>query len=358
MNSSELHLRDDFKNYSETPCYLFNKNKFHEIFKHFASFGQVYYPVKANDRREILNEINILNGYYEVDNIYHINLLLHDIKVSPRKIQFSIPVKIEDEIKTAIKMGVRQFVIDSIEEYQKIKKYSNGLSYIIRISLKSLLNFSNKLYMKWGMPINEITNVKEIIEKDNNNFLGVSFYIPKEFYSANNFFKVLNVLKKQFSNTYFEILNIGGGLDNSLSFKFKTYLEDTKSALRAKTLILEPGRNLLNPCIDLLVSVVGVRRRFDLTWVYLDAGIYSGLLDKKLLDRKYEIIPINARKTVKPKVFHFAGPTSDHIDYIGKYTFTYDIQEGNKLLIKECGAYSDVFKTHFNGIRKISFRTI
>jgi len=355
QKASELKQENSLNN-DKTPFFIFRKEEFRKLFKHFSQFGKVFYPVKANDHIEVLKEVEALSGCFEVDGIYHIERLL-SIGVSPEKLQFSIPIKKPNGVKKALKYGVNRFIIDTEEEYLKIGQNRKNIQFIIRVSIADILNIKEVCYNKWGIPIKRAIELANIIENDGNHFLGISFYLSQEIYNSENFSTVLDCIAKNFKGRSLSVLDIGGGLDDSFSSNFHNKIKEIKELLNIDTIIVEPGRNLLDPCIDMVVSVIGTAKRGDNMWAYIDAGIYSGLLDYVIKDKVFEISILDRTEpSSKTYKYLLSGPTSDALDFLGEYSFKKQLNAGDKLIIKNCGAYTFVLGTHFSGFNHFGFK--
>jgi diaminopimelate decarboxylase len=210
------------------------------------------------------------------------------------------------------------------------------------------------------MSIKSAIKLARVIENDGNKFLGISFYLPRELYSPENFSSVLDSVTKAFRGRKLSVLDIGGGLDDSFSPDFQRKLEKIKRTLDVQLLTLEPGRNLLDPCIDMVVSVIGLCKRGGYLWAYVDAGIYSGLLDIKLIRKVFEISTLADTKLSPNKRYRYliCGPSSDSLDILGEYRFNVPLNVGDRLRIKNCGAYSFVMRTHFDGSDDLTLQVI
>jgi len=129
----------------------------------------------------------------------------------------------------------------------------------------------------------------------------------------------------------------------------KSYLETVRTTVGAKHIVLEPGRYLLNPCIDMVVSVTSVRNINANRLVFINAGIYTGLLDAVVKGKKYQVDDERQTSTSKLARAYICGSSSDISDTLGEYKLRADLAGGDTLIIKECGAYSAVMQTHFCG---------
>src|SRR5690606_34648537 len=80
-------------------------------------------------------------------------------------------------------------------------------------------------------------------------------------------------------------------------------------------LILEPGRGLVGESGRLLATVVGKAKRGDGMWLYLDAGVFNGLMET------YEGFPpvvslLTERDDQLEECYTLAGPSCDSCDVI------------------------------------------
>jgi diaminopimelate decarboxylase len=141
-------------------------------------------------------------------------------------------------------------------------------------------------------------------------------------------------------------------------------LEKTKISIGAEKIIIEPGTHLLNPCIDMIVSITAIKKINDKKIIFINSGIYYGLIDviiKKRVfiiehfDKEKDKIPSPESENEKYLVF---GSSSDVSDYLGEYELHKDLEVGNQLIIKECGAYSSVMQTGFYKKSKIKIKNI
>ena len=85
-------------------------------------------------------------------------------------------------------------------------------------------------------------------------------------------------------------------------------------------------------------------------WVYLDVGMFGGLIETLGESIKY---PIYSSRKGPPKKVILAGPTCDSMDILyqhHKYELPEDIQVGDKLSIYSTGAYTTSYASvEFNG---------
>ncbi len=329
------------------PYYVFNKHKFTQMISQYMTYASVYYPIKANDHPTVVATAAEHGCSFEVDSIEHIRYLIKDIGVAPENILYSFPVKQVRDIEEAHSYGIMKYVVDTESEYKKISAVSKNACFFVRIFIYDVLKVESELWKdKWGATISKAIALIETINKQSpSRFLGISFYIPKEIPLLTPFITMLTHLKNEFTGFTIPCLNIGGGISLERLSTLTRYFSQIKEQLHTEEIIVEPGRHLLNPCIDMHVEVIDIRRVNDQRIVIINAGIYSGLLDARLKGKRF---PVDDTITKGRKhAANICGNSSDSDDYLGVYDLRESLKVGDQLVIHDCGAYSSVMRTHF-----------
>lgn len=312
----------------------------------------MYYPIKANSNFALVSFLNNFVDGYEVDSLYHISTLIRKHKVSADRILYSYPLKNRKEIRSALNMGISNFVIDDINECRQILDVaSTPVKLIVRIDVTSYIKVQN-LIVKWGATSHEISEIIRSINDSIHKINGFSFYLPQEISSFENFELVIDKLFAEFDVGNYDILDIGGGIADDMLPKIVSKLQSFISRSKTK-IIIEQGQYLLNPTIDLQVNVLEVRYKNRNKMVFIDSGIYHGLLDAILKKVNYKIVAGNTCETEECIV---CGDSSDISDIIGVYKLPKNIKCGDLLTIKGCGAYCEEFITPFSKKKKPTVR--
>ena len=119
---------------------------------------------------------------------------------------------------------------------------------------------------------------------------------------------------------------------------------------RPRTLV-EPGRGVVGDAGTVVTSVVGVVDRGGTRWVFVDAGVFTGLVETLDEAIRYRLETPGVTGPTGPCVL--AGPTCDSADVLYETTPVWlplSLAEGDELRIHAAGAYSTCYSTvGFNG---------
>jgi diaminopimelate decarboxylase len=338
----------------KTPYYIFDKEKFEFIVKNYQKNAEVYYPVKANDTDIIIDTAIDLSCCFEADSIEHIKILKSK-GVDADRILYSYPIREENDIKYSVELGLKKYVVDSTEEYEKIKKYLTDGLFFIRLNPVVILglNLSPK-QNKWGLSIHETKELIDEIRNDKGKVIGLSFYIFKEIHrKIDTLKKLLLAVRDNFKDYSLDYLNVGGGISADELTSLQDILQSTKEAIGAKSIIIEPGTPLLDPCIDMVVSVAGIKKANNVKKIFINAGIYNGLIDIIIKKRRFIVEDFLKIKNNDVEKTIICGSSSDVSDCLGIHNIRKSIKIGDQLIVKGTGAYSAVMQTGFCGKSKI-----
>ncbi len=330
--------------------YMINRQNLINTAKGYSVNAQVYYPFKANTNRHVVEILDPLIAGYEVASIYHLIYLITKFKIEPQRILYSAPIKLNSQIKKALSLGVKNFVIDNIDELERIICVVGNyhLNIILRVDISNFINAQQSVF-KWGASIKEILHMKEILTKSGYHYMGLSFYIPQEADSVNNFIAVIDGIVNTIGLHDCKVIDIGGGISSADVELMLTRIK-SKYELGEVRFIVEPGRHLLNPNIDLIVKIIDIREKQGQKLVFIDSGIYSGLMDSVIKNRRFKISYIKKTKRQlieKVEQCLICGDSSDISDVLGIYDLPKNIRVGDELRISECGSYCSELNTDF-----------
>jgi ornithine decarboxylase len=156
------------------------------------------------------------------------------------------------------------------------------------------------------------------------------------------------------------LLDLGGGFPARLDGEplpivdygrsIDAHLQAAFGADRPHT-IVEPGRGVVGDAGTVVTRVVGVVDRGGTRWVFIDAGVFTGLVETLDEAIRYRLETPGVTGPTGPCVL--AGPTCDSADVLYETTpvrLPLALAEGDELRIHAAGAYSTCYSTvGFNG---------
>ena len=315
-----------------------------------------HYAVKANPHPLILKALAKCSASFEVASVKEIEVLDQNGLLT-RDIQFSNPVKSESSILYAKKRGIKWFAFDSEDELRKINNLHKDAKLSLRVDVPN--DGSDwPLNGKFGVKLCEIDNLIKVARESNANFCGLTFHVGSQCRNPVNWDTAIQqmiaiISKMQKSGLAVKILNIGGGFPVELSTpvpSIKEIGEIIYSALSSLPngvrVIAEPGRFLVAESGCLMSQVIGTAFRDGAPWVYLDLGMFGGLLELSQ-GLPYEMFS-PAEGDLIP--YTVAGPTCDAIDVLPtRHFLPQHLEVGDFVFILNAGAYTNVYASEFNG---------
>ena len=136
----------------ETPFVVVNLNIIKEQYESLRDsfpFADIYYAVKANPAREIVEMLRDLGSSFDVASVYELNHLLA-LHVDPARISYGNTIKKIKDISYAYSHGVRLFATDSEGDLRNIAEAAPGSSIFIRILVEGSETADWPLSRKFG----------------------------------------------------------------------------------------------------------------------------------------------------------------------------------------------------------------
>ena len=326
-----------------------------------------YYAIKCNPDKNILALLNDLGCGFDVASKTEIATVL-DLGVDPNRIIFANPCKYIQHVDYARNHNVDLLVVDSPAELHKIRFHHSEARILIRIKIddsKSMCPFSTK----FGVDMCDVKSLLLLAKQLRLNVCGVSFHVGSNCQDETAYKSAIANCKTVFQmarepdvGINMHILDIGGGFPagnktDVVSFEtiaktihdsINEYFGEEKNQIQ---FIAEPGRYFVASSHTLICTIINRKDRREGGYIYyISDGAYGTFSGGVFDHAKYEFIPCTPRSSSHTRfpstVF---GPTCDSLDVVVKDYPLPLLDIGEKLMVRNIGAYSTASGTEFNG---------
>jgi ornithine decarboxylase len=325
--------------------------------------GSVHYAVKANPHPILLDALVRAGSRFDVSSPGEVQACL-SAGAAPTDLLYSNPVKRTSDIAAARQAGVQRFVADSDGEIAKVAVAAPGSEVLIRISTSGE-GSDWPLSGKFGCAPQEAVALLRQAADLGLGAAGIAFHVGSQQRDPSRWQAPIasaswafGRLRKIGINP--RVLDIGGGLPAAHEGSFPSlggYRDTIFGALDRHfdsdppELIIEPGRGVVGDAGWLTSEVVGVSWRGGRRWIYIDAGVYTGLVETLWEAIRYRLYTERDESELGPAVL--AGPTCDSVDVLyekAPVMLPLSLREGDRIVFGSAGAYTTSYSTvGFNG---------
>ena len=366
-------LLEESLGFIETPFLVIDPKKvvknYRRLCQAFDGNVMIYYAVKANSHVEFLKQLNREGSSFDVASLGEIMKLIK-LGVSPDRMSFGNTIKKARDVDVAYTMGVELFAVDSEMEIDKVARYAPGSKVFVRIHTSGLES-DWPLSGKFGTTVDHAVELVDWARFRGLKPVGVSFHVGSQNYNPKNWeiaIKDAGIVFNEAAKRYhiiLDFLNTGGGWPvkhvkpiPNVEDIASVIMDSVKRYIGNSVLIAtEPGRYMVGDAGTLVSSVVLRSKRLGKDWVYIDTGVFHGLMET-IEDFRYEI-EVFGKEDIPRKKFTLAGPTCDSVDVIyDEVDLPKNIAEGDKVIFINAGAYTIEYASHFNGIEPPAVYTL
>lgn len=355
---------------SETPLFVTDlaiiKKKIEE-FKAALPRVKLMYAIKALAAPEVISEIHTVVDGFDIASYgeyQHLHSILKSNKTLANNILYSNPVKIPHHIEKAYKAGVRRFAFDSASELEKIAQHAPGSEVYLRVKVSDR-GSSFPLSKKFGAEGVHAVAFFGTARDLGLHPIGLTFHVGSQAENLSVWELAIEksgeIIRRLEENEFnVSMLNIGGGFP-------ARYVEGVPSIKKVAKVInkalkehipsdievfAEPGRHIVAESSVIVSTVIGREHRSGQEWLYLDMGVFQGLMECLEMDNwQYPVFTeMTHRSSALPHSFALTGPTCDAQDTIGLDIYLpSSTKTGDRVIIGSVGAYSVVYGSNFNG---------
>ena len=314
-----------------------------------------HFAVKANPDKEILRIFQDEGTCFEIASIAELDAMV-TLGADMETVFYSNPIKSPQSIKHAADHGVIWYCVDTHEEVEKIAMINPQAKLYLRIAVSNE-GSSWPLAGKFGAGPAAVEAIIAAAKQFNMPICGVTFHVGSQCCNIDNWVAGIRAAKQLFAKLIShgfmpQLLNLGGGYPlqfngdepciEQIGEAINRELEDIPESIQV---MAEPGRYLVGSAGCLVSQIVGVASRDDARWVYLDTGVYGGLME---LTMDFPLSLVSER-TGDLALWTLAGPTCDSIDVMGRHQLPTNSVAGDFVYMPNLGAYCTTCACDFNG---------
>jgi ornithine decarboxylase len=322
----------------------------------------LHYAVKANPDPTLLAALVGAGCRFDVASPAEITAALM-AGATANELLYSNPVKRREDVRFAARLGVDLFVVDSPGEVAKVAAAAPGSGVLCRL-VTSGAGSDWPLSRKYGCSTGEAVSILREAARLGLRPDGVSFHVGSQQRDPEAWAKPVAAAATVFEALRADglepwLLDLGGGFPAPLDASCpppRAYGAAIERHLaeafrdRRPTTIAEPGRGIAADAGVLVTTVIGVVHRGGTRWLFLDAGVFTGLVETLEEAIRYPLATDVGGPTGRCVL---AGPTCDSADVLHQETMVelpLALAEGDQVRFHCAGVYVSTYSTvGFNG---------
>lgn len=358
----------------KTPFYLYSKNQLQRNLNFYKeaiadssmSKTLICFALKANNHPDILRFIAQAGLGADVVSGGELNhAIAHGIPA--HKIVFSGVGKTTDEIENGIRLGIKSFNVESIDELEEINNMAKELGMKANIAIR--YNPEVKARTHHFISTGYKTHKFGLLEKDlsylvNNmktykycTLKGLAIHIGSQLTDLSATNEAVHKMCKLAKNIpELEFLDVGGGLgvsyhpDDKAPLVFD-YIDGISQIISSHGLdhieiVFEPGRRLVATTSVLISQVLRLKESDGHNFIILDAGMND--FARPSLYSAYHKVEQTHKKLNKPLLADVVGPICESTDCFGTNREFNNLNKGDYVMIWDTGAYGRTMASNYN----------
>ena len=354
-----------------SPCYIYSRAT---LERHWNAFNNAFgthshlicYAVKANSNLGVLNVLARLGSGFDIVSIGELERVLK-AGGDAKKVVFSGVGKREDEIRAALKIGIRCFNIEVMGELERINQVAGELGVKAPVSFRVNPDVDAQTHPyistglkenKFGIAIEDALDAYQAAAAlPHIAVVGVDCHIGSQLTQTRPFLdaldKVLLLIDKlREHGITLKHLDLGGGLGICYRDEQPPEPADYIAAVLARLgessleIMLEPGRAIVGNAGILVTRVEYLKPTEHKNFAIVDAAM-NDLVRPALYGAWQEIIPVKKDSTAPELVWDIVGPVCETGDFLGKER-ALKLSQNDLLAVRSSGAYGFTMSSNYN----------
>ncbi len=379
--NNELYAEDvpvqDICHQYGSPCYVYSRAT---LERHWLAFDRAFgdhahlicYAVKANSNIALLNILARLGSGFDIVSLGELERVLA-AGGDAKKIVFSGVGKREDEILAALKIGIRCFNVEVIDELDRINRLAGQVGVIAPVSFRVNpdVDANTHPYISTGLKENKfgiditlaLAEYRRAAQMSNIKVVGIDCHIGSQLTETR---PVLDALDKvldlvaalKAEGIVLHHLDLGGGLGIRYNEEQPPEPADYIAAVLERLgktdfeILLEPGRAIVGNAGILVTQVEYLKPTEHKNFAIVDAAM-NDLVRPSLYSAWQAIIPVNLVSDAVEQLWDIVGPVCETGDFLGKDR-ALKLAQGDLLAIRSSGAYGFSMSSNYNSRPRVA----
>jgi diaminopimelate decarboxylase len=359
-----------------TPCFVYFMDqvraRVERVRSAFGSRFRISYAVKSNPNPGMLRRLRGVVETLDVSSAGEVRRALA-CGWEPAKLGFTGPGKTQDELQTAVDVGVGEVIVESPEEAELLNRLAGQArkrqGVVVRISPRSVprgfgVNMSGK-WTQFGIDEEDLDPaVRAITSLPHLDLRGFHIYSGTQCLKADaiveNYETFIDIFRRvchaHAVKPHRLIFGAGIGIpyyENDTPVDLTAIAEKTNVALDAlkadsvfssTELVLETGRYLVGEAGVFVMRVIRKKRSRGTDICICDGGMHHHLAASghlgAVVQRNYQMFKVTAQHDQRPEqAYNLVGPLCTTIDTLGRQVKFRGLETGDLIGIRNSGAY-------------------
>ena len=376
LYAEDVPVQDICHQYS-SPCYVYSRAT---LERHWLAFDRAFgdhahlicYAVKANSNIALLNVLARLGSGFDIVSLGELERVLA-AGGDAKKIVFSGVGKREDEILAALKIGIRCFNVEVIDELDRINRLAGQLGVIAPVSFRVNpdVDANTHPYISTGLKENKfgiditlaLAEYRRAAQMSNIKVVGIDCHIGSQLTETRPFLDALDkvldlVAALKAEGIVLHHLDLGGGLGIRYNEEQPPEPVDYIAAVLERLgktdfeILLEPGRAIVGNAGILVTQVEYLKPTEHKNFAIVDAAM-NDLVRPSLYSAWQAIIPVNLVSDAVEQLWDIVGPVCETGDFLGKDR-ALKLAQGDLLAIRSSGAYGFSMSSNYNSRPRVA----
>ncbi|WP_414053723.1 diaminopimelate decarboxylase [Macrococcus equi] len=380
------HSLIDIKNKYGTPLFVYDEalirnqcRRFHTALQQSGLNYTISYASKAFTSIQLFKLMQEENMGLDVVSEGELFTAL-TAQFNPGRIHFHGNNKTTREIQYAIEAGVEYFVIDALDEIERINDVANLQSKSVKAVLRVNPGVEAHTHefiqtgqedSKFGLSIRHglaLNGIKQIDDASNIDFYGIHFHIGSQIFESTGTIETIQIVIQWLKEHQIDIkvLNIGGGfsiryISDDISYPIEDGIKAITDTLIATCeshdypipeISLEPGRSIVGEAGITLYEVGTVKTIPGINkYISIDGGM-SDHIRTALYNAQYEVELVD-REEHELETVTVAGKLCESGDIIARdINLPQSVKAGDTLCVRSTGAYHYSMASNYNQMLK------